>query len=78
MQTGNDGGPSTTWLGRGTLLLASRDGKRVLVDPWLEGNPKTPDEFRNIGDGGTTRIVDLKLTMVSADHSSGITVGEGA
>lgn len=128
MQTGNDGGPSITWLGHGTLLLVSRDGRRVLVDPWLEGNPKVPDEFRNIGDldaivlthghfdhisdaprlarhtgvpvisnpeiaaylaaqgvenrvemnkGGTIKVVDLEITMVSADHSSGITIDEG-
>ena len=128
MQAETSSGPSITWLGHGTLLLVSRDGKRVLIDPWLEGNPKVPDEFRDINDldaivlthghvdhisdaprlardsevpvisnpeiaaymasqgvenliemnkGGTTTIADLVVTMVSADHSSGITVGEG-
>jgi L-ascorbate metabolism protein UlaG (beta-lactamase superfamily) len=128
MEANIDGGPSITWLGHGTLLLVSFDGTRLLIDPWLEGNPRLPDEFRDIGDldaivvthghfdhisdaprlarntqtpvisnpeiaaylasqrvenliemnkGGTTTIADLVITMVPADHSSGITTGEG-
>jgi L-ascorbate metabolism protein UlaG (beta-lactamase superfamily) len=128
MEGNIDGSPSITWLGHGTLLLVSFDGTRLLIDPWLEGNPKVPDAFRDIDDldaivlthghfdhisdaprlardsevpvisnpeiaayltsqgvenliemnkGGTTTIADLVITMVSADHSSGITAGEG-
>src|SRR5215210_3627327 len=128
MEANIDSGPSITWLGHGTLLLVSPGGKRVLVDPWLEGNPRAPEDFRSISDldaivvthghfdhisdaprlardtevpvisnpeiaaylasqgvenliemnkGGTTTISDLVITMVHADHSSGITAGEG-
>ena len=31
-----------TWLGHGTFRLDTAGGKVVLVDPWLEGNPKAP------------------------------------
>ncbi len=31
-----------TWLGHGTFKLETPGGKVILVDPWLEGNPKSP------------------------------------
>ena len=31
-----------TWLGHATFLLSSDEGKRIYVDPFLTGNPKTP------------------------------------
>ena len=33
---------SITWFGHATFLLASPGGKRIVFDPWLTGNPKTP------------------------------------
>jgi L-ascorbate metabolism protein UlaG (beta-lactamase superfamily) len=35
-------GLSVTWLGHGTFLLTSPGGRRIVVDPWLEGNPACP------------------------------------
>ena len=35
---------SLTWLGHASFLLVSDEGKRIYVDPFLNGNPKTPDE----------------------------------
>ena len=31
-----------TWLGHGTFKLESPTGKVILLDPWLEGNPRSP------------------------------------
>lgn len=31
-----------TWLGHGTWRVDTAGGKTVIVDPWLEGNPKSP------------------------------------
>jgi L-ascorbate metabolism protein UlaG (beta-lactamase superfamily) len=31
-----------TWLGHGTFRLDTAGGKTVIVDPWLDGNPKAP------------------------------------
>jgi L-ascorbate metabolism protein UlaG (beta-lactamase superfamily) len=33
---------SITWFGHATFLLTSPGGKRIVFDPWLEGNPKAP------------------------------------
>lgn len=38
-------GISITWLGHGTFLMTGADGKRILVDPWLGGNPSCPKSF---------------------------------
>ena len=31
-----------TWLGHGTFHFRSPGGQRLLIDPWLEANPKCP------------------------------------
>lgn len=52
--------PSVTirWLGHSGFLL--RDGKTVLVDPWLEGNPKAP--------GGVESAPVADLMLLTHDH----------
>src|SRR3954470_17127896 len=35
-------GLSITWFGHATFVLTSPGGKRIVTDPWLEGNPKEP------------------------------------
>jgi L-ascorbate metabolism protein UlaG (beta-lactamase superfamily) len=35
-----------TWLGHATFLLESDNGKRIYVDPFLSGNPKTPEDAK--------------------------------
>ena len=32
-----------TWLGHASFRLDTNDGKRIYIDPWLQGNPKTPE-----------------------------------
>ena len=32
-----------TWLGHATFRIDSPGGKRIYIDPWLEGNPSCPD-----------------------------------
>jgi len=39
-------GLTATWLGHGTFLLKSPRGRRILVDPWLDGNPSCPPASR--------------------------------
>ncbi len=31
-----------TWLGHSTFTVELADGKVLLIDPWLEGNPSHP------------------------------------
>ena len=35
-----------TWLGHGTFLVDAPDGRRILVDPWVAGNPACPDALK--------------------------------
>jgi L-ascorbate metabolism protein UlaG (beta-lactamase superfamily) len=36
------GSLSITWLGHATFVITTPGGKRIVTDPWLEGNPKCP------------------------------------
>jgi L-ascorbate metabolism protein UlaG (beta-lactamase superfamily) len=56
-----------TWLGHATLDITSPSGVRILVDPWLTGNPSTPDDRRNVEE------VDLMLvTHGHGDHTGDV------
>jgi L-ascorbate metabolism protein UlaG (beta-lactamase superfamily) len=41
-------GLTVTWLGHGTFLLTSPGGRRIVVDPWLDGNPSCPPAMQHI------------------------------
>ena len=41
---------SFTWLGHSTFLFRSPGGKRILIDPWVAGNPACPESSKKIGD----------------------------
>jgi L-ascorbate metabolism protein UlaG (beta-lactamase superfamily) len=52
------------WLGHATFLFTTPGGKRVLLDPWITGNPVTPDSAKKIGE------IDLiLLSHGHADHT---------
>ncbi|PSR22415.1 MAG: metal-dependent hydrolase [Sulfobacillus acidophilus] len=121
-------GAVITWLGHATFLVQTPAGKRIVMDPWLAGNPKCPPEYQSLdtadiilishghfdhmgsaaelakrtgasvvsnfeigtylasqgvdstvgmNKGGTVTLGDIKVTMVHADHSSGISTEDG-
>ncbi|HVL69486.1 MAG TPA: metal-dependent hydrolase [Vicinamibacterales bacterium] len=37
-----------TWLGHATFIITTPGGKRIVTDPWLEGNPMCPPERKKI------------------------------
>lgn len=37
-----------TWLGHATFLFELPNGKTLLLDPWLAGNPDCPEAFHNV------------------------------
>jgi L-ascorbate metabolism protein UlaG (beta-lactamase superfamily) len=39
-------GLSITWLGHATFVLVSPGGRRIVLDPWLQGNPAAPPNAR--------------------------------
>ncbi|HNY39848.1 MAG TPA: metal-dependent hydrolase [Bryobacteraceae bacterium] len=51
-----------TWLGHGTFQLALETGERILIDPWINGNPKSPAGFE------VTRIDTMLITHGHFDH----------
>lgn len=44
----NLNGLKITWLGHATWLFTTSSGKRLLVDPWLKGNPSCPAQWHDI------------------------------
>jgi L-ascorbate metabolism protein UlaG (beta-lactamase superfamily) len=52
---------SITWLGHATFLIVTPGGKRIVTDPWLEGNPMCPPDRR--------RIDAADLILLSHGHS---------
>ena len=52
---------SITWLGHATFLLTSPGGKRILFDPWVTGNPKSPESAKSLG--------ALDLILITHGHS---------
>jgi L-ascorbate metabolism protein UlaG (beta-lactamase superfamily) len=54
-------GLSVTWLGHSTFLLTSPNGRRILIDPFLEGNPACPPDRK--------KIDKLDLILVTHGHS---------
>lgn len=52
-----------TWLGHGAFRIDSPGGKRIYVDPFLSGNPKTPD-----GEQEPERCDLIVLTHGHGDH----------
>ncbi len=55
------GSLKVTWLGHSTFLF-EYDGKKILVDPWVEGNPSCPEEFNDIEPDA------ILITHGHADH----------
>jgi L-ascorbate metabolism protein UlaG (beta-lactamase superfamily) len=52
---------SITWLGHATFIITTPEGRRIVTDPWLEGNPRCPPDRR--------RIEKADLILLSHGHS---------
>jgi L-ascorbate metabolism protein UlaG (beta-lactamase superfamily) len=52
-----------TWLGHATFRIDSPAGKRIYIDPFLNGNPKCPE-----GEQTPERADVIALTHAHADH----------
>jgi L-ascorbate metabolism protein UlaG (beta-lactamase superfamily) len=59
-----------TWLGHATFHIVTPEGKRVLVDAWVDGNPSCPDEWKPKAREGLEAIF---LTHGHFDHVTDIT-----
>jgi len=52
-----------TWLGHASFRLDTDDGKRIYIDPWLQGNPKTPESEKT-----PERCDVIAITHAHGDH----------
>jgi L-ascorbate metabolism protein UlaG (beta-lactamase superfamily) len=53
-----------TWLGHGTFAIRTAEGRTLLVDPWVEGNPSCPAEAKK-----SLRPDALLVTHGHYDHA---------
>ncbi|GAC1645925.1 MAG: metal-dependent hydrolase [Acidobacteriaceae bacterium] len=58
-------GAKLTWLGHSTFLIENA-GKRILIDPWVMSNPKTPDSCKQIP----------KIDLMLCTHGHGDHMGD--
>ena len=42
-------GMEITWLGHATFRIITPSGSRILIDPWVMGNPACPDDLKDPG-----------------------------
>src|SRR5215216_4396323 len=49
-----------TWYGHATFLFETSGGKRVMVDPWLQGNPACPENLK--------RVDNLDVMLITHGH----------
>ena len=62
---------SITWLGHATFLLQSPGGKRVVLDPWVTGNPTSPEAAKKLGVSRQTVEEWLQLGRLRGLRASG-------
>jgi L-ascorbate metabolism protein UlaG (beta-lactamase superfamily) len=49
------------WLGHSTFLITSPSGKRILIDPWVQGNPACPEDAK--------RLPGVDIMLITHGHS---------
>jgi len=52
---------SFRWLGHSTFLFTSPKGKKILIEPWVQGNPACPDSAKT--------LPPLDLILITHGHS---------
>lgn len=55
-------GVQITWLGHATFLVKTPEGKTILIDPWLAGNPSCPEAFHDV------EVDAILITHGHGDH----------
>lgn len=64
-----DGKIELLWLGQSATRIKTVAGKVIVIDPWLTGNPKTPQEYKNLDALG-------KVDLILITHGHGDHIGD--
>ena len=59
----NLNGIKLTWLGHAAFRIETPEGKTVIVDPWIMGNPMCPEKDKNV-----TKLDVMLCTHGHFDH----------
>jgi L-ascorbate metabolism protein UlaG (beta-lactamase superfamily) len=59
-------GIKITWLGHATFRIETPQGKTVLIDPWVAGNPKCPEKEKHLA----------KVDVMLCTHGHGDHIGD--
>lgn len=54
-----------TWYGHATFLFETPGGKRLMIDPWVDGNPSCPENLK--------KVSNLDLMLITHGHFDHIT-----
>ena len=58
------------WLGHAAFEVVSSGGTRLLIDPWLSGNPATPDSLKPVARWtGVRRPTAILISHAHFDHA---------
>lgn len=60
---------TVTWLGHAAFLVTSPGGTQLLLDPWLKGNPSTPDSLK---DSSRYHPAAILVTHSHFDHTGDV------
>jgi L-ascorbate metabolism protein UlaG (beta-lactamase superfamily) len=58
------------WLGQSAFKITTLSGRVIMIDPFITGNPKTPEQFKDLGALG-------KIDLVLVTHGHGDHVADG-
>ncbi|PTL84350.1 metal-dependent hydrolase [Vitiosangium sp. GDMCC 1.1324] len=61
-----------TWLGHAAFEVVSPGGTRLLLDPWLKENPRTPPAWKDVARYGRERPTAILVTHSHADHAEDV------
>ena len=67
-----------TWLGHACFLIVSPGGTQVLIDPWIKGNPATPDSLQDLSRYHPNVILVSHSHFDHAKDAKEIAVASGA
>ncbi len=57
------GKTKVTWLGQAATLIETKSGKKILIDPFIYSNPKTPESFKK-----DDLYKDIDLILITHGH----------